>query len=135
MIVDATHFDERMMDAALSLAMRGRGHVEPNPMVGCVIVRDQRLIGQGFHERFGSPHAEPEALGSCTESPRGASAYVTLEPGCHTRKKTPPCVPRLIDAGIARVIVGCPDPHPEVSGRGIEQLRSAGIDAQVGIRG
>lgn len=121
------------MRSAIALAMRGRGGVEPNPMVGCVIVRDGHVIGQGWHERFGGPHAEPAALASCTRPVTGATIYVTLEPCCHTNKKTPPCVPRLIDARPARVVVGCADPNPQVSGRGIRQLRDAGIAVDVGI--
>ena len=123
---DAIH-DASMLQAAVRLAMNGRGHVEPNPMVGCIIVRDGVVIGQGFHERFGGPHAEPNALATCVQSPRGATAYVTLEPCCHTGKKTPPCVPALLAAGIARVVVGCIDPNPQVSGRGIAALRDAGV--------
>src|SRR6478752_3754428 len=97
-------------------------------MVGCVIVKDGRVIGEGFHARFGEAHAEPNALASCTESPRGATAYVTLEPCCHTNKKTPPCAPRLIEAGIARVVIGCLDPNPDVDGKGVAMLRAAGIE-------
>jgi diaminohydroxyphosphoribosylaminopyrimidine deaminase/5-amino-6-(5-phosphoribosylamino)uracil reductase len=119
--------DESWMRRALDLAIAGRGRVEPNPMVGCVIVKDGRMIGQGFHERFGEAHAERNALASCTESPTGATAYVTLEPCCHTNKKTPPCVPALIAAKIGRVVGACADPNPAVSGRGFEQLRQAGI--------
>src|SRR5437588_4553723 len=125
--------DADYMRLAIRLAMRGRGAVEPNPMVGCVIVKEGRVIGEGFHERFGGPHAEPNALAECTESPRGATAYVTLEPCCHSNKKTPPCVPRLIDAKLGRVVVGCIDPNPEVAGRGVEQLRAAGIEVAGGV--
>lgn len=107
--------------------MHGRGCVEPNPMVGCVIVKDNRIIGEGFHAEFGGAHAEPAALANCSESPAGATAYVTLEPCCHTNKKTPPCVPKLIEATIGRVVVGCLDPNPDVNGKGIEMLREAGI--------
>ena len=121
------------MRQSLALAMRGRGAVEPNPMVGCILHRDGRTIGQGYHARFGQPHAEPEALRSCTEPPGGATAYVTLEPCCHTNKKTPPCVPALIASGVARVVVACADPNPAVAGQGIEQLRQAGIHVDVGI--
>ena len=121
------------MRRALQLAARGRGAVEPNPMVGCVIVKDGRVIGEGFHHRFGQPHAEREALDACTEPPAGATAYVTLEPCCHTGKKTPPCVPALIDAGIAQVVVGCLDPNPAVAGRGAQQLRSAGVRVETGL--
>jgi diaminohydroxyphosphoribosylaminopyrimidine deaminase/5-amino-6-(5-phosphoribosylamino)uracil reductase len=116
------------MRRAIRLAMNGRGRVEPNPMVGCVIVKDGRLIGEGYHEQFGGPHAEPNALAACTESPAGATVYVTLEPCCHTNKKTPPCVPRLIEAKVGRVVIGCLDPNPEVNGRGAEQLRAAGVE-------
>jgi diaminohydroxyphosphoribosylaminopyrimidine deaminase/5-amino-6-(5-phosphoribosylamino)uracil reductase len=119
--------DEQHLHRAIRLAMNGRGLVEPNPMVGCVIVKDGRIIGEGFHQKFGEAHAEPNALASCTQSPEGATLYVTLEPCCHVNKKTPPCVPRLIDAKIARVVVGCLDPNPDVNGKGIAQLRAAGI--------
>jgi diaminohydroxyphosphoribosylaminopyrimidine deaminase / 5-amino-6-(5-phosphoribosylamino)uracil reductase len=113
---------------ALRLAMNGRGAVEPNPMVGCVIVRDGRIIGEGFHAKFGSVHAEPAALSACTESPAGATVYVTMEPCCHTNKKTPPCAPRLVEAKVRRVVFGCLDPNPDVNGRGITMLREAGVD-------
>jgi diaminohydroxyphosphoribosylaminopyrimidine deaminase/5-amino-6-(5-phosphoribosylamino)uracil reductase len=120
--------DEQFLRRAMRLAMNGRGRVEPNPMVGCVIVRrDGRVIGEGFHARYGGQHAEPAALVSCAESPAGATAYVTLEPCCHTDKQTPPCAPRLIEAKIARVVVGCLDPNPQVNGQGVAMLREAGI--------
>src|SRR4051794_32100457 len=122
---------EQFLRRAIRLAMNGRGRVEPNPVVGCVIVRDGRVIGEGFHEQFGGPHAEPNALAACAragESPAGATAYVTLEPCCHTNKKTPPCAPRLIEAKLARVVVGCLDPNPAVNGKGIATLRAAGIE-------
>src|SRR5580765_1528988 len=95
--------DEGFMRRALELAARGRASVEPNPMVGCVIVRDGRIIADGYHQKFGQPHAEREALAAARESPRGATVYVNLEPCCHTNKKTPPCVPALIEAGVAKV--------------------------------
>src|SRR5215510_13448380 len=118
--------DESFIRRAMRLAMNGRGAVEPNPMVGCVIVKNSRVIGEGFHVSFGEAHAEPNALASCSESPQGATAHITLEPCCHTNKKTPPCVPRLIDARLARVVIGCLDPSPDVNGRGIALLRDAG---------
>src|SRR3954463_11391075 len=118
--------DQQFMTRALRLAMNGRGRVEPNPMVGCVIVKNDRVIGEGYHQQFGGPHAEPNALASCTESPQGATAYVTLEPCCHTNKKTPPCTPRLIEATVARVVMGCLDPNPDVNGKGVAMLRQAG---------
>jgi diaminohydroxyphosphoribosylaminopyrimidine deaminase/5-amino-6-(5-phosphoribosylamino)uracil reductase len=119
--------DEQFIRRAIRLAMNGRGRVEPNPMVGCVLVKDGRVIGEGYHAQFGGPHAEPTALANCTESPAGATAYVTLEPCCHTNKKTPPCAPRLIEAKIARVVIGCLDPNPDVNGKGVAMLRAAGI--------
>src|SRR5690554_3505958 len=108
-------FDERMMRRAIDLAIRGRGRVEPNPTVGCVISRDRSILGEGFHAEFGGAHAEPTALVDCRESLTGATAYVTLEPCSHTSKKTPPCVPRLIEAQLARVVIGCLDPNPQVN--------------------
>jgi len=129
-----TELDDRdWMRRAMDLARGGRGRVEPNPMVGCVIVKNNRMIGQGRHEHFGGPHAEPTALANCTESPAGATAYATLEPCVHTNKKTPPCVPTLIEAGIARVVVGCVDPNPDVAGKGIDALRNAGITVDTGV--
>src|SRR5829696_7022930 len=124
---NSSELDIAMMRRAVALAQRGRGRVEPNPMVGCVIVKDGRLIGEGHHQQFGGPHAEPNALANCTESPAGATAYVTLEPCCHTDKKTPPCVPKLIEAKVARVVIGCLDPNPDVNGKGLAMLRAAGI--------
>src|SRR5436190_21556187 len=99
-----TEFDEQMMRRAIALAMEGGGRVEPNPMVGCVLVKEGRVIGEGYHAKFGGARAEPTALRNCTESPAGATAYVTLEPCCHKEKKTPPCVPRLIEAKVGRVV-------------------------------
>ena len=115
---------------AIQLAMIGRGRVEPNPMVGCVLERGGEIIGEGCHERFGGPHAEPTALADCRRrghDPAGGTAHVTLEPCCHERKKTPPCAPTLIAAGVRRVVVGCLDPNPAVNGRGVEMLQSAGV--------
>src|SRR5437667_11786983 len=100
------HTDADFMRRAIDLAMRGRGLVEPNPMVGCVIVKDGCVIGEGWHEKYGGPHAEVNALSDCSESPAGTTAYVTLEPCCHTDQKTQPCVPQLNDVKLARVAVG-----------------------------
>lgn len=122
-----------LMHHALILAQRGRGLVEPNPMVGCLLVSAGHIIAEGYHRRFGGPHAEREALANCTQSPAGATAYVTLEPCCHTAKKTPPCVPALIEARLQRVIIASLDPNPQVAGRGAQQLRDAGIEVQVGL--
>src|SRR4051812_17562974 len=108
--------DEYFIRRAIRLAINGRGAVEPNPMVGCVIVSpDGRVIGEGWHEQFGGPHAEPNALAACAaagHSPTGATAYVTLEPCCHTNKKTPPCAPRLVEAGVPRAVLMRADPQP-----------------------
>src|SRR3954468_22497991 len=118
--------DEQFMRRAIRLAMNGRGKVEPNPMVGCVIVKDGRVIGEGHTHPPGGPHAEPTALADCTESPAGATAYVRLAPLGHTNQRTPPCAPRLVDAKIARVVYGCLDPNPPVNGNGVAMLRAAG---------
>lgn len=120
------------MQRALELAGRGRYSVSPNPMVGCVIVRNDRVIGEGFHLRAGLPHAEIEALRSCNESVAGATIYVTLEPCAHTGR-TPPCVDALIEARPSRVVVAIEDPFPEVAGRGIAKLRDAGIEVTTGV--
>lgn len=129
---ESTSTDQLFMRRALRLARRGEGRVEPNPMVGCVICRGGRVIGEGYHRRFGGPHAEVEALRRCSTSARGATAYVTLEPCCHFGK-TPPCTNALAEAGIARVVVACRDPHPLVDGGGIAALRRARIDVSLGI--
>src|SRR5688572_13075354 len=128
--------DETFMRRALELAVRGRGGVEPNPLVGCIIVRDGQLVAEGYHQQFGGPHAERVALGDLAAkglSSEGATAYVTLEPCCHTNKKTPPCVPALIEAKLKRIVVGCLDPNPDVSGNGVAQLHSAGIEVTTGV--
>jgi diaminohydroxyphosphoribosylaminopyrimidine deaminase/5-amino-6-(5-phosphoribosylamino)uracil reductase len=120
------------MQRALQLAARGQGRVEPNPMVGCVIVKRGRVIGEGFHHRFGGPHAEIDALCRCSASSRGATAFVTLEPCCHVGK-TPPCTEALIDAGVARVVAALRDPNPPVAGRGLRRLRAVGIEVETGL--
>ncbi len=114
------------MRIALKLARKGCGRVAPNPMVGAVIVKDGNIIGQGYHEQYGSPHAERNALASCSESPEGATMYVTLEPCCHYGKQ-PPCVDAVLDAGISRVVTGSGDPNPLVCGKGIRILREHGV--------
>jgi diaminohydroxyphosphoribosylaminopyrimidine deaminase/5-amino-6-(5-phosphoribosylamino)uracil reductase len=124
--------DQQHMRTALRLAARGRGRVEPNPMVGCVIARGDRVIGQGRHRRFGGPHAEPDAIRRATGTVRGATVYVTLEP-CSHHGKTPPCADLLIDRGVGRVVVAMRDPFRDVAGRGIRRLRRAGIAVEVGL--
>lgn len=119
--------DEEYMRLALQLAEKGCGRTAPNPMVGAVIVKDGRIIGQGLHKKYGMPHAEREALASCTESPFGATLYVTLEPCCHYGKK-PPCVDAVLEAGLQRVVIGTADPNPLVGGKGIRILRENGVE-------
>ena len=119
--------DEQYMRRAIELAKRGMGYTSPNPMVGAVIVKDGRIIGEGWHERYGELHAERNALKHCKESPRGAEMYVTLEPCCHHGKQ-PPCVEAVIEAGIKRVYVGSDDPNPLVAGGGIKILKEHGIE-------
>ena len=119
--------DESYMRLALQLAQRGCGWTAPNPMVGAVIVKGGKIIGQGWHQRYGQAHAERNALSSCVEAPQGATMYVTLEPCCHYGKQ-PPCVDAILDAGICRVVVGSADPNPLVAGKGIAILRAHGID-------
>ncbi len=120
------------MRRALALAARGRGAVEPNPMVGCVIVRGRRIVGEGYHHRFGGPHAEVHALRRAGQAARGATCYVTLEPCCHFGK-TPPCTEALIAAGIRRVIAAMRDPFAEMRGQGLRHLRSAGVTVATGL--
>ena len=124
--------NEKYMCQALALAEKGGGEVEPNPMVGAVVVKDGKIIGEGYHKKFGSAHAEINALKNCKESPAGAVMYVTLEPCCHIGK-TGPCTEAIIKAKLARVIVAMADPTEKVSGKGIEQLRQAGITVDVGL--
>ena len=124
--------DQQYMRMALQLAEKGCGFVAPNPMVGAVIVKDGRIIGQGWHERYRGSHAERNALASCTESPRGADMYVTLEPCCHHGKQ-PPCVDAILEAGIRRVVIGSTDPNPLVSGKGIQILRENGVEVTENI--
>lgn len=115
------------MRLAIQLAGQGCGWVNPNPMVGAVIVKDGKIIGQGYHSRYGEPHAERNALADCQTSPTGSTLYVTLEPCCH-HGRTPPCTEAIIESGISRVVVGSSDPNPLVSGKGITLLRSHGIE-------
>lgn len=120
------------MRLALQLAEQGCGRVSPNPMVGAVLVKDGRIIGQGYHAQYGGPHAERNALAACTESPEGATLYVTLEPCCHYGRQ-PPCTDAVLGAGIRRVVIGSLDPNPLVSGRGIQILREHGINVETGV--
>ncbi|MEX0819359.1 MAG: bifunctional diaminohydroxyphosphoribosylaminopyrimidine deaminase/5-amino-6-(5-phosphoribosylamino)uracil reductase RibD, partial [Pirellulaceae bacterium] len=120
------------MARAIELAQRGAGFVEPNPMVGCVIVRDDQVVGEGWHPRFGGPHAEVEALNNAGREARGATLFVTLEPCCH-QGQTPPCADAVVKAGVSRVVVAHRDPFPQVDGGGIRLLREAGLEVEVGV--
>ena len=120
------------MQQAIELAELGRFTTTPNPNVGCVIVKDDQIIGKGYHQKAGQPHAEVYALRMAGDQAKGATAYVTLEP-CSHFGRTPPCADALIQAGITRVIIAMQDPNPNVAGNGIKRLKDAGIDVQVGI--
>ena len=126
--------DEKFMREAIRLARKGLGKTRPNPAVGCVIVKNGRVLARGWHRRAGLPHAEIEALRSLKNpaAARGATAYVTLEP-CSTHGRTPPCTRALIEAGIARVVTGAVDPNPKHRGRGLKLLRKAGIKTTSGV--
>jgi diaminohydroxyphosphoribosylaminopyrimidine deaminase/5-amino-6-(5-phosphoribosylamino)uracil reductase len=125
--------DERWMARALELARRGLGETNPNPVVGCVLVKNGRVVGEGWHRRAGGPHAETYALRAAGTAARGATAYVTLEPCAH-QGRTPPCAPELARAGLRRVVVAMRDPNPRVNGRGLAALRRAGLAVTVGTR-
>lgn len=124
--------DVKFMLRCFELARLGAYSTFPNPMVGCVIVRDGQVVGEGFHERAGEPHAEVRALVTCGDLARGATLYVNLEPCCHFGR-TPPCVDLIIKAGIKKVVIAMQDPNPKVSGQGIEVLRRAGIEVVVDV--
>lgn len=131
-MVDAGTTDREHMRTALALGRRGLGGTWPNPSVGCVLVRDGRVVGRGTTAPGGRPHAEPVALTHAGDLTRGATAYVTLEP-CSHHGLTPPCAAALVAAGVARVVVACGDPDPRVDGAGIAMLRAAGVDVAVGV--
>ena len=131
---DQVALDRRMMHRAIALAARGRGRVEPNPTVGAVLVSHGRIIAEGFHRHFGGPHAEADVLGRGASKVCGATLYVSLEPCCH-HGKTPPCTDAIIEAGVARVVIGVRDPNPLVRGKGVRALRRAGIAVDVGVCG
>lgn len=128
-----TRKDRDYILRCFELARKGQGKVEPNPMVGCVIVRDNKILSEGYHEYFGGPHAEANAINNAGVNLEGSTLYCNLEPCCHTNKKTPPCVPLIIKNKIKKVVISSVDPNPQVNGKGIEQLREAGIEVIVGI--
>jgi diaminohydroxyphosphoribosylaminopyrimidine deaminase/5-amino-6-(5-phosphoribosylamino)uracil reductase len=117
---------------ALALAARGLGETNPNPLVGCVVVKGGRVVGEGFHERAGGPHAEIVALEKAGERARGATLYVNLEPCAHLGR-TGPCAPRIAAAGVRRVVAAIPDPYPQVDGRGLALLRRSGVSVASGV--
>lgn len=124
--------DIQWMSRALELARRGMGRVSPNPMVGCVIVKEGQVIGEGWHKKCGDLHAERNALAACTQDPAGATLYVTLEPCCHWGR-TPPCTDAILEHHIARVVVGSMDPNPLVAGKGVRILREHGVEVTTGV--
>lgn len=124
--------EENYMRYALELAKKGIGYVNPNPLVGAVLVKENQIIGEGYHKKFGGLHEEREAFQNTKESANGATLYVTLEPCCHYGK-TPPCTDVIIESGVSKVVIGCSDPNPKVAGKGIEQLKKHGIQVQVGV--
>lgn len=124
--------DQKYMKRALELAKLGEGSTSPNPMVGAVVVKDGEIVGEGYHQKYGGPHAEVFALEEAGEKAVGADIYVTLEP-CSHYGKTPPCAQKLIDSGIKRTFVALVDPNPEVAGRGVKMLREAGIEVKIGL--
>jgi diaminohydroxyphosphoribosylaminopyrimidine deaminase/5-amino-6-(5-phosphoribosylamino)uracil reductase len=133
-VVDVSEltFDQRMMGRCLELARQALGKTTPNPLVGCVIVQSQTIVGEGFHPAAGQPHAEVFALREAGEKATAATVYVNLEP-CNHHGRTPPCTEALIAAKVAKVVVGMVDPNPLVSGQGIERLKQAGIEVVVGV--
>ena len=124
--------DERYMMRCIELARKGWGWVNPNPMVGAVLVKEGQVIGEGYHQRYGGLHAERNALADCEVSPQGATLYVTLEPCCH-QGKTPPCTEAILQSGISRVVVGTLDPNPIMAGKSVNLLESHGIEVVVGV--
>ena len=130
--MDGTPFERQAMARALALAALGRRSTQPNPRVGCVIAQGERIVGEGWHQRAGEPHAEVFALRQAGAAARGATAFVTLEP-CNHHGRTPPCSEALIAAGVARVIYACGDPNPRVDGSGAARLRAAGVEVATGL--
>lgn len=128
----STSDDYRFMARAIQLARQGLYSTDPNPRVGCVLVKGGTVVGEGYHRQAGKPHAEPNALADAGEDAAGATAYVTLEPCCH-HGKTPPCSDALIQAGVKRVVVAMVDPHQKVAGQGLAQLQAAGIETESGL--
>lgn len=125
--------DIKYLERCLELALKGKNKVEPNPLVGAVIVKDGKVLSEGWHEYFGGPHAEANAINNAKENLEGGTLYCNLEPCSHTDKKTPPCVPLIIKNKISKVVICTLDPNPKVNGNGVKQLRDAGIVVDVGL--
>ncbi|MFO0794857.1 MAG: bifunctional diaminohydroxyphosphoribosylaminopyrimidine deaminase/5-amino-6-(5-phosphoribosylamino)uracil reductase RibD [Candidatus Brocadiaceae bacterium] len=130
--MDTKDIEEKYMSLALELAVKGRGRVEPNPMVGAVLVKDGEIVGKGYHQIFGGAHAEIHAINEGGENGKGATLYVSMEPCAHFGK-TAPCADAIIRAGITKVVAAVADPNPVTAGRGIQKLKDAGIDIQIGV--
>ena len=126
-------FDKKYLELCLELALKGKNKVEPNPLVGAVIVKDGKILSEGWHEYFGGPHAEANAIKNAKDELEGSTLYCNLEPCSHTDKKTPPCVPLIIKNKISRVVICTLDPNPKVNGNGVKQLREAGIIVDIGL--
>ncbi len=125
--------DERFIRRTIALAARAKSMTSPNPMVGALVVKNGRIISEAYHKKAGTPHAEVLAIGNAPDSVRGASLYVSLEPCCHKDKRTPPCTKKIIASGIKKVVISMKDPNPKVSGKGIKELRKAGIEVISGV--
>ncbi|MGC2061364.1 MAG: bifunctional diaminohydroxyphosphoribosylaminopyrimidine deaminase/5-amino-6-(5-phosphoribosylamino)uracil reductase RibD [Thermodesulfovibrionales bacterium] len=125
--------DEYLIRRTLTLAARAYGRTSPNPMVGAVVLKGSRIVAEGYHKKAGTPHAEAIVLEKSGEEARGATLYVSLEPCCHRDKRTPPCTENIISSGIRKVVIAMQDPNPKVGGKGIEELRKAGIEVVSGI--
>jgi diaminohydroxyphosphoribosylaminopyrimidine deaminase/5-amino-6-(5-phosphoribosylamino)uracil reductase len=124
---------EEHMKLAINLAKKGLGKTSPNPLVGAVVVKNDRIIGKGYHKKYGEPHAEVNALKACKDKAKNATLYVNLEPCCHYGKKTPPCTDTIKKSGIKKLVCATLDPNPQVNGRGIRTLREGGIEVDLGI--
>jgi len=124
--------DKKYMKKVLKLAQKGEGYTSPNPMVGAIVVKNDKIVGQGYHHFFGDAHAEANALEEAGDKARNAELYVNLEPCCHYGK-TPPCYHKIIEAGVKRVIIGMEDPNPKICGKGIKYLKKAGIEVKTGV--
>ena len=124
---------EKYIRWCFELALKGEGNVFPNPLVGAVIVKEGKVISEGYHKKIGEDHAEADAIKNAGQDLSGTTLYCNLEPCCHINKQTPPCVPLIIKSGIKTVVISNIDPNPFVSGKGIEELKEAGIKVETGV--